>query len=240
MEKIKQERLLEEREKLITTRLTLLGKVIDTARLSQRHNGSVMDECKPYCRDLAMMPEVRRLIEAPSDVLVDEKSLQAIVSRLPVLEAHWRRECETDLKRLLHDELLEAQGDVDPLNLAVVVFRCNECTQPLHYPRVLTHECRSFLPSSTLHDSSEYQYTDYYKRVFESCGRRQPWSVSSFQVTPKLDQIRALIEVLGKDPNAATHKDMDDMGSNFVAYDKPYLEYMSWQRVVSQAGFSDH
>ena len=57
------------------------------------------------------------------------------------------------------------------------------------------------------------------------------------QVTPKLDQIRALIEVLGKDPHAAMHKDMDDMGNDFVAYDKLYLGYMSWQRVVSWSGF---
>lgn len=230
MKEIKQKRLREERSKIIYQRLTLFRTAVTAAR-SAPPKRTAADEYKPKCRDLAMMPEVRRLIEVPNDAVVSEESLyEAIVPMLPALEARWERECKADLLRALRDDHVEAQDGVDILDLAVAVFQCRDCRQYLHHPSVIIHECET-LP--LLCSSTEFQYADYFKCVFEACGYIMPWSVSRYRVACKLDRVRALVEMCGKDPKAATQKNMDDLGGKLV-YDEPEFgaTLMSWRRAV--------
>ena len=230
MEDIKQKRLREERYKLIYERLTVLRTVITAARTAPPKR-TAADEYKPKCRDLAMMPEVRKLIEAPTDAVIDEQSLQVIVSMLPALEARWQRERKADLVRVLRDEHLEVQDGVDILDLATAVFQCTDCKAYLHHPRVLTHECVTI---PLLCHSPDFRYTDYFKCLFEACGSRIPWSVSSYRVAPKLDWVRALVEMCGMDPKAATQSDMDRIGGKIVFDDPDFgATLMSWRRSVS-------
>lgn len=231
MKEIKQKRLREDRSKVVHERLTLLRTAI-TALRSAPPKRTAADEYKPKCGDLAMMPEVRRLIEVPNDAAVSEESLrEAIAPVLPALEVRWQRECKADLVRMLRDEHLEAEDGVDILDLAVAVFQCKICKRYLHHPRVLIHECPKV---PLLCNSPDFEYIDYFKCAFRACGGIKPWSVSSYRVAPKLDRVRALVEMCGKDSKAATQKDMDDIGSKVVYNQTGFGDIlMSWRRAVS-------
>lgn len=230
MEDIKRKRLRAERRTVIMGRLAKLKSVITAAR-SAPPKRTVADEEKPRCRDLAMMPGVRRMIEAPNDVDVTEQTLQAVVDMLPALEERWLRERKAELVQMLREAGVEAQDGVDPLDLAVAVFKCWECNRFFHHPQVLMHECRT---GSMLYDKMEYHYTDYYKCVHDACGRKHAWTQSAFCVAPKLERVRALIELCGKDPKVTTPGDMDAAGFKLVC-DEPGFEasVMSWRRAVS-------
>ena len=227
---IKKKRLRAERCKLVYERLTVLNTVITAARTAPPKR-TAADEYKPKCRDRAMMPVVRKLIEAPNDTAINEQSLQSIVSMLPALEARWQRERRADLARALRDEHVEVRDGVDILDLAVAVFQCKDCKRYLHHPHVLMHECVTI---PLLCGSPDFRYADYFKCIFEACGSRIPWSVTSYRVPPKLDRVRALVEMCGLDPKAATQSDMDRIGGKLV-YDEPDFgaTLMSWRCSVS-------
>lgn len=93
------------------------------------------------------------------------------------------------------------------------------------------HECQA-LP--VLCKAKDFEYTDYCTCVFMACGLRPPWAESSYRVALKLDRIRELVEMCGRDPKSATQKDMDDCGGK-VVYNEPQFgeTIMSWRRAVS-------
>lgn len=230
MEEVKRKRLGAERREVILKRLKLLKSVVIGARSAQPKR-TAADECKPRCRDLAMMPEVRRALEVPNDVAVTEQTLQAVVLMLPALEERWQRERRAELVRMLQESGVEAQDGVELLDLAAAVFESKECGQFLHYPHLLMRES-----TLALYDKAEYQYMNYYRCVYEACGRTHSWAQSSYCVAPKLDRVRALIELCGKDVKVATQSDMDNAGLKLV-YDEPVYgaKVMSWRRAVSPA-----
>ncbi|EPT04584.1 hypothetical protein FOMPIDRAFT_82129 [Fomitopsis schrenkii] len=223
-------------ELVILKRLKLLKSVVIGARSAQPKR-TAADECKPRCRDLAMMPEVRRALEVPNDVAVTEQTLQAVVLMLPALEERWQRERRAELVRMLQESGVEAQDGVELLDLAAAVFESKECGQFLHYPHLLMRES-----TLALYDKAEYQYMNYYRCVYEACGRTHSWAQSSYCVAPKLDRVRALIELCGKDVKVATQSDMDNAGLKLV-YDEPVYgaKVMSWRRAIKDmntyAGF---
>ena len=230
MEEIKRKRLRVERRKVLCNRLTVLRSVITTARTAPPKR-TAADEYKPKCKDLAMMPEVRKLVEVPDGVVVGAESLQAVVPILPALEERWQRERRADLTRMLRDAHVEAQDGAELLDLAVAIFQCKDCKRYLHHPHVLMHECAT-LP--LLGQTKEFEYVDYFACVVMACGSRAPWAESSYRVATKLDRIRELVKMCGKDPKTATQKDMDDVGGRLV-YNEPRFgeTLMSWRRAVS-------
>lgn len=230
MEAIKQKRVRLERHEVIVQRLHKLTSVILAARAALPKR-TVADEDKPRCRDLAMMPEVRRAIEAPNDVEVTEETLQAVVQMLPTLEERWKRERRAELVQILREGGVDAQGGADSLDLVTAVFKCKECSRFMHHPQVLMHQCRN---KPGVYDTAEYQYAEYYKCVYDAFGCKRTWVQSDFCVAPKLERVRVLVELCGKDPGVATLPDMDAAGIKLV-YDEPSSGacVMSWRRAVS-------
>lgn len=233
MEEVKRKRLRIERTDMLLERLRLFKSVVTAARAAPPKLVPA-DELKPRCRDLAMMPEVRRALEVPNDVAVTEQTLQVFVSMLTALEERWQRERTAELVQMLHGSGVEAQDGVELLDLAATVFKCTDCGRFLHHPRVLMHECPSGLKA--LYDKATYQYITYYRCVYEVCGQRHPWVQSTFCVAPGLDRVRTLIALCEKDAGVATQGNMDDTGLKLVHDDPNYgASVMSWRRAVSRA-----
>ncbi|KZT71841.1 hypothetical protein DAEQUDRAFT_736635 [Daedalea quercina L-15889] len=228
MEETKQNRLRAERRVIIYKRVCVLKSVITAARTAPPKR-TAADEYKPKCRDLAMMPEVRKLIEVPNDAVVDQESLQAVIPMLPALEERWQQERKADLAAMWANEA-EAQDGADVLDLAAVLFQCKECKRYLDPPKVLAHECPTI---PYLCESKDVQYEDYYRCVFEACDGKQPWSASNFRLPRKLDEIRALLEKCGKDLKVVTQKELDAANLK-LTYDEPHRGrmIMTWRRAI--------
>ena len=222
---IKEMRLLAERRAIVLGRLEKLKAVVTAARSAQPKR-TAADEDKPRCRDLAMMPELREMIEAPNDVAVTEETMPAVPLVLPFLEKRWLRERKAELVAMLRETGVdrEARKGVDLLGLAAVVFKCKNCNRFMHHPQVLMHECKSGARPGNEPGAL------YSGCVFDAFGRTHPWARSTFCVAPQVESVRALIKLCGKDPKMVTHNDMDAAGLK-VVFNEWFV--MSWRRAVS-------
>ncbi|KZT71819.1 hypothetical protein DAEQUDRAFT_687224 [Daedalea quercina L-15889] len=225
MQEIKDTRLRTERRELIYKRLVRLKALLTKVR-SAPPKRTAEDEYKPKFQDLAMMPEIRELIEAPNEV-TDCDALQVLLPKLPALEERWRQECRAELMTLL-SKSVEAPDGVDPLELAATVFQCKDCARLLQYPVVLSHECRVVSP---LHEM-EAQHGDYVKCAMEICDTL-PWSVSSITISRYFWRAGRIVRMCGKDPAATTQKEMDEADVRLVYQGStPESVVMSWRRAI--------
>ncbi|KZT71821.1 hypothetical protein DAEQUDRAFT_723911 [Daedalea quercina L-15889] len=227
MEVIRETRLRIERRQMIRRRLSALKTMIALAR-SAPPKRTVEDEYKPRFQDLAMMPEVREVIEAPDPVAVDERALKLLIPMLPALEARWQYERRAELMALL-GRRVGAPGGLDPLELATTWFRCSDCERLMHYPVVLAHECQ-YIP---LPHEVATRYDGYQLCIVEVCDYL-PWDTSSIELVSRhSSRADVIVEMCGRDPAVTTQKDMDDAGLRLVCED-PYLGgvVMSWRRAV--------
>ncbi|KZT71787.1 hypothetical protein DAEQUDRAFT_665528 [Daedalea quercina L-15889] len=228
MQEIQETRLRAERRRVIWGRLDVLETVISAARAAPPKR-TVEDEYKPKLQDLAMMSEVRQLIEAPNDAVVDQQAItDTVVPMLHALEERWQCVRKTDLRAMLNRNI-GAQDGVDVLDLATSAFRCKSlrrdlCRRYMHFPEVLAHECPLTFPVT------EIQEGDYLSCVVTKY-KRHPWSTLNIEVAPCVDEMGMIIARCGKDPETTTLKDMDDIK---LVYDTPRVGdlAMTWRSAV--------
>ena len=94
MEKIRNDRLRGGWRVVLSARLRTLRSVVSAVRTAPPMR-TVADEYKPGVQDLAIMPEVRELLEAPEDdeELDAQELADALIPMLPDLERKWQRAC---------------------------------------------------------------------------------------------------------------------------------------------------
>ena len=102
MEKIRNDRLRGGWRVVLSARLRTLRSVVSAIRTAPPMR-TVADEYKPGVQDLAIMPEVRELLEAPDDdEELDEQELaDALIPMLPDLERKWQRARRREYRALL-------------------------------------------------------------------------------------------------------------------------------------------
>ena len=101
----------------------------------------------PFTSYIAVLEPFKTLLKTlPLEERVTEEELSALATPdilLQMTEA-WRREADTSLLGLLSKPLPSNTDEAinrTPLELATTFFKCNWCTEPINYPRILMHRC---------------------------------------------------------------------------------------------------
>lgn len=101
----------------------------------------------PHTSYIAVLEPFKTLLTTlPLEEKVTEEQMSALATPdiiLQMTEA-WRREADISLLGLLSKPLPSSTDeavDRTPLELATTFFRCNWCTEPISYPRILMHRC---------------------------------------------------------------------------------------------------
>lgn len=206
MQTTQSRRLLNERRELLKARLRLFGIVVNRFYASPRRTEET--ELQPGVTDIAVMPEVRRLLDVPSDIAVTLETLEPLRDELPTLIQRWQTEIREGLTQMLSQKLGNTHSS-RLLDLAISYFECRVCKWAFRYPEVLAHRC----PRS--HGNS-YGYDDTIATAFEwaihSNGHPEPWSSTVFTVDHALEFSSIIVRVCGKDPDHATRQEMDAWG----------------------------
>ena len=230
MEKIRNDRLRGGWLVVLSARLRTLRSVVSAVRTAPPMR-TVADEYKPGVQDLAIMPEVRELLEAPDDdEELDEQELaDALIPMLPDLERKWQRARRREYRALLAGHLDAVEG-VDVLELAAAVFRCRRCKRLAQYPVMLAHDCREI---PFMFENPAFFHDDYYRSVAETLDRC-PLAVSGFEVPPWSNYFSKLVKLFGMDPEATTLKDLEDADVRIVYRNRDIavVELMTWRRMV--------
>ena len=242
MTAIKAERIRSERRRVLCKRLATLKSVISAARAAPPKR-TAADEYKPRFPDLAVMPEVRALVEQQNDAVVDRRSFEALLPNLPAWEQRWRDERTEELRQLfLANSDFETREGVDPLGLARTTFRCKRCRRSCHYPVVLAHECRIYPPqllATTVDENGNRVPLDAYLYCVLATHPILPLQLEDLEVSPHLADIGKIIALCGKDPSTATRQDMDEADPR-LAYDWSLMlgpSVMTWRRAVGRSSY---
>ena len=102
----------------------------------------------PHTSYIAAFEPIEALLKTlPLEEVVTEEQMSALAKPDMIIQITetWRREADTFLLGLLSklpsspstDEAI----DRAPLELATTFFKCNWCTEPINYPRILMHGC---------------------------------------------------------------------------------------------------
>ncbi|PIL24834.1 hypothetical protein GSI_12720 [Ganoderma sinense ZZ0214-1] len=145
MNAIRARRLQEERETQIEGRLHELAEAILDHYVQLPKTASM--DCRPTLHILLGEEECCRLVIAPRDQEVTRRDFAEI---LPEVCTRWRVSCAEELRSLVRGAMPAISEDVDPLELAVTVFKCERCRSSCwssttdvahHYPNLLAHNC---------------------------------------------------------------------------------------------------
>ena len=190
----KDARLRDQRRKLISDRVNSLKTAITAARTAPPKR-TIENEYKPRFEEIALMPEIRELLLAPNDVVLDPLTLSEIVHpMLPALEERWRSENTERLRALLDDN--ETPEGIDVFDLARSLFRCKECDRRMYYPVVLSHQCDhiNYIKLSREAKSEEEYYS---KAVLLVVFASHAWDIGHIERAPNPHMIDAALALCG-------------------------------------------
>ena len=215
---------------MLSARLQTLRSVVSAIRTAPPMR-TVTDEYKPGVHDLAIMWEVRELLELPdADEDLDEQELaDALIPMLPTLEQNWQRARREEYRALLAGHLNAADG-VDVLELAAAVFRCKRCKRLTQYPVMLAHDCKEV---PFMFENPVFFHSNYYRSIAETLDRC-PLALSGFEVPQWGNYFTKLVKLFGMDPEATTLKDLEDADVRIVYRNRDIdvVELMTWRRMV--------
>ncbi len=101
------------------------------------HTSDNPREVFPSLSDLAFMPSVKSILDTKDvNTYATEDSLAHIKADLPHLCEKWRRTTNRALASVMPRTL-----NTGHLSLAISIFQCQECLEPIPYPQILAHSC---------------------------------------------------------------------------------------------------
>ncbi len=166
-------RLEKELRAALTARFELLEEAIQAHYVTLPR--SALMDCRPRYIDFAFTPEVRAIAGAPTSEIVTVEQFAAVVA---ALAAKWDADRRKELAAYLRPHLGKVAAGVDPLTLAIAVFRakhdqaCNTPIALMRYPVVLSH-AHSFsdatcMRGTDLKDAAAFRKQDVYTRTVQS------------------------------------------------------------------------
>lgn len=213
------------RIQLLSTRFTSLWTA--RRRLSNDVDGDII----PPPRQFAFLPEIRAIIDAPDDVLVDESSFEVLRPSISSIVHRW-----ISNKRTLLEKKINSQCAANPLNLDLVFdvgLYCTVCTgtKSLSYPSVLFHAC----PERGTHDGVDAYETAFFRSSYKDLEEyRHRYDFKSLCV--KAERLRSIVLACGQDPSRVTPSQMDALDTRLTCancHDKGHLIVMNWRAAVS-------
>lgn len=204
---------------LLLARLKLLERFVSAYYLESPRTPA--KERMPRFADIAYLPQFRRIMEAPSASTVTTDMFDALRNELPALIADWQEDATRKLRQIAATAVGIPEG-TDPLELAVVMFECSQCSSVLQYPSVLGHECNVavFGPETEI----------YFKFVWDvSYSRTLP--VEAFDAVD-IRIASQIVRACGMDPGTATHAEMETLDLRFCCQMGP--EFYAGARMVTR------
>lgn len=241
-------KLKQMRRDIIIVRLQILRQTYREYQLSFNPEGLRTRELEFEAKfaDVALMPELRALVEASFDAEIEvgedhitAEIFQAELASLPDLRSafNFRRQLE------LSDNMARALGCqtwIGILELAVAWFTCEVCQRYVRWPEVLAHLCQR--PGYAGTEREEWAQ-DYYPHDVAVVSGFLAWSSRTLRpiVPEDISTLRGLITVCGLDPATATAAQMDALDARVTykrmastAVDKMGRGkvVMTWRRAV--------
>lgn len=223
MEKVKTERLDEERKRRLRERFYAFDRALP--KLYDYRPG------EPTELDLALgIPELREVIDSPAGEQIDEHGFNFLVEK-GVLEAfsdRWKKNRNAYLARLVSEKIKNLDPGVDPLSLAVASrFNCRNCGERACCPQVHRCDC-----SWSYKRGPELQEDDIYGKVACDTLSKRYWAPS---FTTLVDSLTQVVEKCGFDPMRATVEDLNNCPVRFTCKacsDRKGIAVMTWYAAV--------
>lgn len=164
-----------------------------------------IDEANPRAIDVCVLSNVKAMLEDDSmDAYTTEESFQDLVDDFPRMFEEWRESKTLGLLALLPGH---NKDDSDFLLRATTYFRCDGCSEPIAYPRILAHACLSEL---------QHGHRNREDDVALLCTNlnSEPWNYDGKRVSyyPTAEaSAKSVVRGCGLDVNMTTAQDMDDV-----------------------------
>ncbi|PCH43536.1 hypothetical protein WOLCODRAFT_122141 [Wolfiporia cocos MD-104 SS10] len=211
MEEIRTKRLLEERDQIISRRLSSLKTAVSELLLEPRK--TVESEYKPTHADVAIYPPIREIVDSPNDVNVTKDTFMDQRETILSFAQSWHAQALHDIANVTR-KLIGLPEDADPFNLAISFVRCGLCYSAFHCSTAIIHRC--------LREKKNYANNriDYIKDIYErrvcyafADERLRPWShpdfLNQWSAAPQVKDLKVVIRACGLDPLQATIADLD-------------------------------
>ncbi|GBE82505.1 hypothetical protein SCP_0408890 [Sparassis crispa] len=230
MDTVKNERLRQQRRKSTRLRLECIQKMANKHTMTFPR--SAKSQCVPRFVDFANMPEFQEIVKAPGEDKIALNKFQALEPEMSTIIRRWQDEAKAKLLDLMKEDLKaeDVPEDVDPLLLAIVLFKCSGCNNVLEYPTVVGHDCLHHCPSYYAQAANEYD------RAVQEVVRSERWDLRKLSCGALPKRVRLLVEACGKDPLRTTKQDMDGLDERFwcEAFSRDGTRHiMSWRTAVS-------
>ncbi|KAI0831906.1 hypothetical protein BC628DRAFT_1350483 [Trametes gibbosa] len=188
-------------------------------------------DCRPTYIDLAFRPECRAIIDVPTSQTVTVADFAKVV---PTMVKKWETELKEQLTAYIRPHLGDIAQGVDPLTLAIAVFRCCSADSVMHWPYLLAHEC-SYGDCIRKYDAQpeDFKEDDVYTYTTKALNWQPPDNADYLRdLTPDLreshdvpfrmdglrrpehalhavDIMRTIVSASGLDPASATVEDLE-------------------------------
>ncbi|KAI0363011.1 hypothetical protein BV20DRAFT_959182 [Pilatotrama ljubarskyi] len=196
-------------------------------------------DCRPRYIDFAFTAECKAIVDVPISEAVSAADFE---SAIPALAERWDAERRHELIDYILPHLGDVAVNVDPLELAIAVFKCKElCDTPIacmRYPFLLAHKCdtRPGCLRLSWATKAELEQDDMYTRLTKALEwtdqevQRFPDAPDNttiktqvpFDITSLADPdgaavavacMRRVVRAMGLDPSTATFGDLEDRGA---------------------------
>lgn len=226
-------RLEKELRAALNVRFKLLEEAIQAHYVTLPRNAQM--DCRPQYIDFAFTPEVRAIAESPTSDTVTLEQFSALV---PALTERWEADRRNELLAYLRPHLGKVATGVDPLALAIAVFKtqpdlsCGKSIALMRYPALFAHaHYASCVRGTTCGDAAAFRAQDMYTRTvqsltwrkyeFEQLDEHPEWEVcvhSPFHLGglvgaaaagDAVEVMRRIVTALGLDPVCATFDELE-------------------------------
>lgn len=131
-------------------------------------------DCRPRCIDFAFTPECRAILDVPTSETVTLDQFTAVI---PALAEKWDADRRKELLAYLRPHLGKVAPGVDPLSLAIAVFKLKDPQKScyvdigrMRYPTIFTHDCSfsNCFRGAKLKNAEAFRQEETYTRTVQS------------------------------------------------------------------------
>ncbi|ESK85447.1 hypothetical protein Moror_10999 [Moniliophthora roreri MCA 2997] len=222
---VTREYLLKKRRKdIFRTRLQF---IVDIVKVHFSISSPDVAAILPRAVDICAMPKIQDILKDPDlAAYASADSFAEVKGQYIQLCENWQETKKRELCALLPPGNTEVDRSMSRLLLAKTFFKCEDCDEPISYPRILAHSCLTELRLG-------YRNRDDDVALMFKLLQSEPWNVDRDRVSyhPVAEQMATkILQACGIDDEVATSEDVDKAA--------PWLECLScWNADEGRAVF---